>query len=251
MRDENSDRSTDGAASVLKLDAVYTSYGPVEVLRDVSLEVREGEIACLLGANAAGKSTTLKTILGIVTPNQGEVYLRGERIDGLPTQKIVSRGVTMVPEGRRLFAKMSVQENLEIGTQLRRDHDVIAEDLERVLSLFPRLKERLHQKAGTLSGGEQQMCAIGRGLMAHPQVLLMDEPSMGLAPILVEQVFETIQEINKVGTTIFLVEQNANMALSIANRGYVLQTGEIVMSDTAKGLLENPQTREAYLGELT
>jgi branched-chain amino acid transport system ATP-binding protein len=146
---------------------------------------------------------------------------------------------------------MSVQENLEIGTQLRRDHDVIAEDLERVLSLFPRLKERLHQKAGTLSGGEQQMCAIGRGLMAHPQVLLMDEPSMGLAPILVEQVFETIQEINKVGTTIFLVEQNANMALSIANRGYVLQTGEIVMSDTAKGLLENPQTREAYLGELT
>lgn len=250
MRDGDAAPATT-AKEVLRLTGVYTSYGPVEILRDVSLEVREGEIVCLLGANAAGKTTTLKTILGLVQPYEGEVHLMGERIDGLPTQRVVSRGVTMVPEGRRLFAKMSVKENLEIGTQLRKDQDVIEQDMERVLTLFPRLRERLDQKAGTLSGGEQQMCAIGRALMAHPQVLLMDEPSMGLAPILVEQVFETIEEINKLGTTIFLVEQNANMALSVADRGYVLQTGEIVMADTAKALLENPQTREAYLGELT
>ncbi|HUG88516.1 MAG TPA: ABC transporter ATP-binding protein [Actinomycetota bacterium] len=230
---------------------VYTSYGPVEVLRDISLEVPEGKITCLLGANAAGKSTTLKTILGMVKPTAGEIYLRGERIDGENTQKIVAQGVTMVPEGRRLFGKMSVRENLEIGTQLREDDEGMRRDMERVLELFPRLRERLDQKAGTLSGGEQQMCAIGRALMAGPKVLLMDEPSMGLAPILVEQVFEVVQEINKQGTTIFLVEQNANMALSVADRGYVLQTGEVVMSDTAKALRENPKTREAYLGELT
>jgi len=237
--------------TLIEMRGVYTSYGPVEVLRDISLEVPEGKITCLLGANAAGKSTTLKTILGMVKPTAGEIYLRGERIDGENTQKIVAQGVTMVPEGRRLFGKMSVRENLEIGTQLREDDEGMRRDMERVLELFPRLRERLDQKAGTLSGGEQQMCAIGRALMAGPKVLLMDEPSMGLAPILVEQVFEVVQEINKQGTTIFLVEQNANMALSIADRGYVLQTGEVVMSDTAKALRENPKTREAYLGELT
>ncbi|HZD16679.1 MAG TPA: ABC transporter ATP-binding protein [Actinomycetota bacterium] len=240
----------DGATRVLKLDGVYASYGPVEVLRDISLEVHQGEIACLLGANAAGKTTTLKTILGMVKPTAGEITLRGERIDGENTQKIVAQGVTMVPEGRRLFGKMSVRENLEIGTELRKDEEKIAEDMERALDLFPRLRERLDQKAGTLSGGEQQMCAIARALMADPKVLLMDEPSMGLAPILVEQVFDVIKEINKQGTTIFLVEQNANMALSVADRGYVLQTGEVVMSDSAKALRENQKTREAYLGEL-
>jgi branched-chain amino acid transport system ATP-binding protein len=247
--------------SLLELKGIYTNYGQVEVLRDVSLEVREGEIVCLLGSNAAGKSTTLKTILGLVRPTQGEILLREDgsegttagvnRIDGLPTVDIVGKGITMVPEGRRLFAKMTVKENLEIGAQLRTDTDGIQKDLERCLKLFPRLEERLTQKAGTLSGGEQQMCAIGRALMAHPKILLMDEPSMGLAPILVEQVFETIQEINKQGTTIFLVEQNANMALQIADRGYVIQTGEMVLADTAKNLLDNPHTREAYLGELT
>ena len=237
--------------TLIELRGVYTSYGPVEILRDISLEVPEGKVTCLLGANAAGKTTTLKTILGMVKPTAGEIYLRGQRIDGENTQKIVAQGVTMVPEGRRLFGKMSVRENLEIGTQLRKDEEGIQRDMERVLTLFPRLRERLDQKAGTLSGGEQQMCAIGRALMAGPKVLLMDEPSMGLAPILVEQVFDVIQEINKQGTTIFLVEQNANMALSVADRGYVLQTGEVVMSDTAKALRENPKTREAYLGELT
>ena len=238
-------------ATLLELNDVSTSYGPVRVLEDVSLEIREGEIVCLLGSNAAGKTTTLRTIVGMVRPNKGEISLAGERIDGLPTTEVVARGVTMVPENRRLFARMTVLENLEIGTQLRDDDDGIKRDMDRVFTLFPRLKERISQKAGTLSGGEQQMLAMGRALMAAPKVLLMDEPSMGLAPILVEQVFETIKEINEQGTTVFLVEQNATMALSIADRGYVLQTGELVLSDTAKALLENPQTREAYLGELT
>lgn len=245
---------TDGATGdgeILSLRGVFTSYGPVEVLRDVNLEVKEGEIVCLLGANAAGKTTTLRTILGIVKPHAGEVWFRGERIDGLATPRIVARGITMVPEGRRLFARMTVRENLDIGAQLRTDQEGIQRDMEQVLELFPRLRERLGQRAGTLSGGEQQMLAIGRALMAHPHVLLMDEPSMGLAPILVEQVFETIKEINQQGMTIFLVEQNANMALQVADRGYVLQTGEVVLADTARALLENPQTREAYLGELT
>ena len=237
--------------TILQLNDVSTSYGPVRVLEDVSLEIREGEIVCLLGSNAAGKTTTLRTIVGMVKPNKGEISLAGERIDGLPTTEVVARGVTMVPENRRLFARMTVLENLEIGTQLRDDDDGIRRDMERVFSLFPRLKERLSQKAGTLSGGEQQMLAMGRALMAAPKVLLMDEPSMGLAPILVEQVFETIKEINELGTTVFLVEQNATMALSIADRGYVLQTGQLVLADTAKALLENPQTQEAYLGELT
>jgi branched-chain amino acid transport system ATP-binding protein len=238
-------------ATILQLNDVSTSYGPVRVLEDVTLEIREGEIVCLLGSNAAGKTTTLRTIVGMVRPNKGEISLAGERIDGLPTTEVVARGVTMVPENRRLFARMTVLENLEIGAQLRDDDGGIRRDMERVFTLFPRLKERISQKAGTLSGGEQQMLAMGRALMAAPRVLLMDEPSMGLAPILVEQVFETIKEINEQGTTVFLVEQNATMALSIADRGYVLQTGQLVLSDTAKSLLENPQTREAYLGELT
>ena len=239
---------TERGAPLLQLDDVDTSYGPVEVLRNVTLEINEGEIVCLLGPNAAGKSTTLKTILGMVRANKGTITLEGERIDGLVTTEVVSRGVTMVPEGRRLFGKMSVRENLAIGANLRTDKEAIQNDTERVLSLFPRLKERLAQKAGTLSGGEQQMLAMGRALMASPKVLLMDEPSMGLAPILVDQVFDIIKEINEGGTTIFLVEQNAGMALEIADRGYVLQTGEIVLADTASALLDNPQMQEAYLG---
>ncbi len=236
------------ATPVLEMRDVDTSYGPVEVLRNVTLDINQGEIVCLLGPNAAGKSTTLKTILGLVKPKKGEVFLQGERIDGLNTTAVVAKGLTMVPEGRRLFGRMSVRENLDIGANLRSDKAGVQDDLDRVLTLFPRLKERLAQKAGTLSGGEQQMLAMGRALMAKPKVLLMDEPSMGLAPILVEQVFELISEINKQGTTIFLVEQNATMALEIAHRGYVLQTGEIVLADSAKGLLENPEMKEAYLG---
>jgi branched-chain amino acid transport system ATP-binding protein len=236
--------------TVLELDQVVAGYGPSEVLRSIDLEVKQGETVCLLGSNAAGKSTTLRTILGMVRARSGRVMLRGEPIQGMSTPQIVSRGITMVPENRRLFAKMTVRENLEIGANLRNDKQEILGDIERTFALFPRLKERITQRAGTLSGGEQQMLAIGRALMARPNILLMDEPSMGLAPILVEQVFETIQEINKEGVTIFLVEQNANVALSIADRGYVLQTGRIVMHDTAENLLANPELSKAYLGEL-
>lgn len=234
--------------TLLELKNVDTNYGPVEVLRDVSLEIKEGEIVCLLGPNAAGKTTTLKTILGMVKPAGGEIYFQGERIDGANPQEVVAKGVTMVPEGRRLFARMTVKENLEIGTQLRTDKDKITSDLDRVLTLFPRLKERMTQKAGSLSGGEQQMLAMGRALMADPKVLLMDEPSMGLAPVLVEQVFDIIKELNEEGSTIFLVEQNASMALEIADRGYVLQTGEVVLSDSAENLLASKEVQEAYLG---
>ena len=242
---------SDDGAPVLELRNVSTHYGLISVLRDVNVAIKPGEIVCLLGGNASGKSTTLKTILGMVTPSQGEVVYDGKRISGLSTTEIVGRGVTMVPENRRLFSRMTVRENLELGSYLRTDKDKIKEDLDRVMELFPRLRERLTQKAGTLSGGEQQMVAMSRALMADPKVLLMDEPSMGLAPVLVDQVFQIIQDINKLGTTIFVVEQNANMALSIAHRGYVLQTGEIVLADTAEALLKNPQMREAYLGELT
>jgi branched-chain amino acid transport system ATP-binding protein len=242
--------SVDGTP-VLELRNVSTHYGLIAVLRDVNVEIRPGEIVCLLGGNASGKSTTLKTILGMVTPSQGEVVFDGQPISGLSTTEIVGRGVTMVPENRRLFTRMTVKENLELGSYLRTDKDKIREDMDRVMELFPRVRERLAQKAGTLSGGEQQMVAMSRALMADPKVLLMDEPSMGLAPVLVDQVFDIIQDINKLGTTIFMVEQNANMALSIADRGYVLQTGQIVLADTAAALLKNPQMREAYLGELT
>jgi branched-chain amino acid transport system ATP-binding protein len=243
-------RAQRDGAPVLELKSVSTHYGLVSVLREVNVEIFSGEIVCLLGGNASGKTTTLKTILGMVVPSEGEVRLDGEDVTGLPTTQIVARGISMVPENRRLFGKMTVKENLELGAYQRHDRPAIAQDYDRILTLFPRLRERLHQKAGTLSGGEQQMVAMGRALMARPKVLLMDEPSMGLAPILVEQVFSIIKEINDVGTTIFVVEQNANMALSIADRGYVLQTGQIVLSDTAQGLLNNPQMREAYLGEL-
>jgi branched-chain amino acid transport system ATP-binding protein len=235
---------------VLELRNVSTHYGLVAVLREVNMEIYAGEMVCLLGGNASGKTTTLKTILGYVTPSEGDVLLDGERVSGLPTTELVRRGVSMVPENRRLFADMTVEENLRIGAYLRSDKDAVERDRERVLETFPRVRERLKQKAGTLSGGEQQMVAMGRALMADPKVLLMDEPSMGLAPILVEQVFEIIRSIRELGRTIFVVEQNANVALSIADRGYVIQTGQVVLSDTAESLLANPLMREAYLGEL-
>jgi branched-chain amino acid transport system ATP-binding protein len=235
---------------ILELRNVTTHYGPVQILRDVDVDIYPEEIVCLLGGNASGKTTTLKTILGFVEPTEGEVLLDGEVVSGLPTQDRVAKGISMVPENRRLFKRMTVRENLEIGAYLRNDKNAIEEDLERVFGLFPRVKERLSQRAGTLSGGEQQMVAMGRALMASPKILLMDEPSMGLSPLLVAQNFEIIQQINEQGTSIFVVEQNANMALSIADRGFVLQTGSIVLSGTAKDLLNDPQMKEAYLGEI-
>jgi branched-chain amino acid transport system ATP-binding protein len=239
-----------GREPVLEMRNVSTHYGLVAVLRNVDIEIYAGEMVCLLGGNASGKTTTLKTILGFVTPSEGEVLLGGEPVSGLSTTEVVRRGISMVPENRRLFGNMSVAENLELGAYQRTDRAAIEEDRERVLETFPRVRERLKQKAGTLSGGEQQMVAMGRALMASPKVLLMDEPSMGLAPILVDQVFGIIERIRGLGTTIFVVEQNANMALSIADRGYVIQTGEVVLADTAANLLANPLMREAYLGEL-
>ncbi len=233
---------------LLKMSHVDTFYGPIQILNDLNVEIREGEIVCLLGGNASGKSTTLKTILGLVKPAQGSIEFRGERIDGLPTGHVVARGIAIVPENRRIFPDMTVRENLEMGAYLRRDKKGIAEDMERGLVLFPHLRERLGQLGGTLSGGEQQMLAMARALMSRPRLLLMDEPSMGLAPILVERIFELIQEINRHGMTIFMVEQNANMALSIADRGYVLQTGRLVLADTAQNLLQNEMMKKAYLG---
>jgi branched-chain amino acid transport system ATP-binding protein len=240
----------DGRKPVLELRNVSTHYGLVAVLRNVDMEIHAGEMVCLLGGNASGKTTTLKTILGYVTPSEGEVVIEGERVSGLSTTEVVRRGVSMVPENRRLFPDMTVEENLQLGAYLRRDDTSVAEVREQVLETFPRVRERLRQKAGTLSGGEQQMVAMGRALMADPKVLLMDEPSMGLAPILVEQVFQIIRSIRELGKTVFVVEQNANMALSIADRGYVIQTGQVVLADTAANLLQNPLMREAYLGEL-
>jgi branched-chain amino acid transport system ATP-binding protein len=239
-----------GRKPILELRNVSTHYGLVAVLRNVDVQIYEGEMVCLLGGNASGKTTTLKTILGYVTPSEGEVLLDGDVVSGMPTIEVVRRGVSMVPENRRLFAGMTVSENLDLGAYQRSDRAGIAEDRERLLGVFPRVRERLKQKAGTLSGGEQQMVAMCRALMAKPKVLLMDEPSMGLAPVLVDQVFEIIKQIRALGTTIFVVEQNANMALSIADRGYVIQTGEVVLADTAANLLANPLMREAYLGEL-
>ncbi|HEX6401472.1 MAG TPA: ABC transporter ATP-binding protein [Actinomycetota bacterium] len=240
----------DGRKPVLELRNVSTHYGLVAVLRNVDMEIYAGEMVCLLGGNASGKTTTLKTILGYVTPSEGEVVLDGERVSGLSTTQVVKRGISMVPENRRLFPDMTVDENLQLGAFLRRDDHRVEEIREQVLETFPRIRERLRQKAGTLSGGEQQMVAMGRALMADPKILLMDEPSMGLAPILVEQVFEIIRSIRELGKTVFVVEQNANMALSIADRGYVIQTGQVVLADTAENLLANPLMREAYLGEL-
>jgi branched-chain amino acid transport system ATP-binding protein len=242
--------SENGRAPLLELRNVSTHYGLVAVLRDVDMEIYGGEMVCLLGGNASGKTTTLKTILGYVTPSEGQVVLDGEVVSGLSTTEVVKRGVSMVPENRRLFPDMTVDENLQLGAYLRNDRRGVEEVRGVVLETFPRIRERLKQKAGTLSGGEQQMVAMGRALMADPKVLLMDEPSMGLAPILVEQVFQIIKKIRELGKTVFVVEQNANMALSIADRGYVLQTGQVVLADTAESLLNNPLMREAYLGEL-
>ena len=238
-----------GRRPVLEREGVSTHYGLVSVLRDANIRIYSGEIVSLLGGNASGKTTTLKTILGMVVPSEGEVRLEGEVVSGLPTTELVARGVSMVPENRRLFANMTVRENLELGAYLRKDGSAVRADMDEIFTIFPRVKERLGQKAGTLSGGEQQMVAMGRALMAKPKVLLMDEPSMGLAPKLVDQVFDIIQQINRLGTTIFVVEQNANMALSIAHWGYVLQTGQIVLDDSAANLLNNPLMRQAYLGE--
>jgi branched-chain amino acid transport system ATP-binding protein len=234
---------------ILSLKGVNTHYGAAHILKDVDIDVYAGEMVCLLGGNASGKTTTLKTMLGYLIPSSGAVYLDGENVNSWSTARRVGYGLTMVPENRRLFKRMTVKENLEIGAYLRQG-DRLDDDHERIFEIFPRVKERLNQRAGTLSGGEQQMVAMGRALMARPKVLLMDEPSMGLAPVLVAQNFEIIERINKAGTTVFIVEQNANMALSIADRGYVLQTGRIVLSETAQGLLDNPQMREAYLGEV-
>jgi branched-chain amino acid transport system ATP-binding protein len=238
-----------GATALLEFRKVNTHYGAVHILKDVDLAIYPGELVCLLGGNASGKSTTLKTLLGMVTPTSGEVVLDGEVVNDKPTSYRVINGVTMVPENRRLFKRLSVKENLELGAYLRNDKDGIAEDLEKIYDLFPRVKERLSQKSGTLSGGEQQMVAIGRALMSRPRVLLMDEPSMGLSPALVQQNFELIQQIHADGIAIFMVEQNANMALSIADRGWVLQTGRVVLDDTAEALLANPELRASYLGE--
>ena len=236
---------------MLRLAGVEAGYGPIGVLHQVSLEVRPGEIVCLLGGNAAGKSTTLKAILGLVRPAAGSIEFEGQRIDRLPTEEIVRRGIALVPESRRIFARMTVWENLAMGGYTRRADPTqeVAADLERVYTLFPRLHDRARQHGGTLSGGEQQMLAIGRALMAKPRLLLLDEPSMGLAPVLVEQVFEIIQTINGQGTTVLVVEQNAAVALSIADRAYVLQEGRMAMQGEAADLLNEDHIRRAYLGE--
>ncbi len=234
---------------VLEFRGINVHYGLVHVLKDLNLTIYPGELVCLLGGNASGKTTTLKTILGMVQPSSGDVLIDGDIVTGDSTTQIVSRGVTMVPENRRLFKRMTVRENLNIGAYLRTDRDALEADMEHIFEMFPRVKERLNQKAGTLSGGEQQMVAVGRALMAKPKVLLMDEPSMGLAPVLVQQNFDIIEQINNDGVTVFMVEQNANMALSIADRGYVLLTGSIVLEDTASNLLANEDLRKAYLGE--
>jgi branched-chain amino acid transport system ATP-binding protein len=234
--------------AMLEVKDIHTSYGNIKALQGISLTVDQGEIVTLIGANGAGKTTTLRTITGLLKPHEGKIFLEGEDLTAYKAHEIVYKGVAMVPEGRGVFAKLTVSENLDMGAFSRTDHDGIQEDRERVFTLFPRLKERSTQVAGTLSGGEQQMLATGRALMARPRLLLMDEPSMGLAPILVESIFETVQTINKEGTTILLVEQNAHMALQVANRGYVLQTGEIVLQDTAANLQQNEMVQKAYLG---
>ncbi len=236
-------------AATLAVNEVHTFYGNIHALKGVSLIVNAGEIVTLIGANGAGKTTTLKTISGLLRPRMGSVVFNGRRIDHLPPHVIVQMGLSQAPEGRRIFPRMTVLENLEMGAFARRDRAAVQEDLERVLTLFPRLKERLRQKGGTLSGGEQQMLAIGRALMARPKVLLLDEPSMGLAPVLVETIFQTIQDINRQGTTILLVEQNAHMALAVADRGYVLESGRIVAHAPASELAASELVRKSYLGE--
>jgi branched-chain amino acid transport system ATP-binding protein len=233
--------------ALLEVSDLHTFYGNIEALKGISLEVEEGEIVTLIGSNGAGKSTTLRSISGLTPPRSGSISFDGEEIGATPPQEIVERGISQAPEGRHIFSRMTVRENLELGAYLR-GGDGIAEDLERVYDLFPRLKERERQKGGTMSGGEQQMLAIGRALMAQPKLMLLDEPSMGLAPILVERIYETIEEINKQGTTILLVEQNANYALGVSSRGYVLETGTVAVTDSSDALRENPEVQRAYLG---
>jgi branched-chain amino acid transport system ATP-binding protein len=233
---------------MLEVNNIHTYYGNIHALRGISLTVEEGEIVSLIGANGAGKTTTLRTITGLLQPRHGEVILEGENLNKYKAHDVVFKGVAMVPEGRGVFARLTVSENLDMGAFTRKDTAGIKDDFDRVYTLFPRLEERRTQVAGTLSGGEQQMLATARALMARPRLLLMDEPSMGLAPILVESIFDTIQEINKEGTTVLLVEQNALMALSVASRGYVLQTGEIVLQDSAGNLQKNEMVQKAYLG---
>jgi len=235
--------------AVLRVEDVHTFYGSIEALKGISLEVHEGEIVTLIGANGAGKSTTLRSINGLNHPRKGKIFFQGTDVTSMPPHQIVKRGISQSPEGRKLFPRMSVTENLEMGAFQRTDRAGIREDMDRVFSLFPRLAERRTQKAGTMSGGEQQMLAIGRALMARPKLLLLDEPSMGLAPIFVEKIFEIVKEINDQGTPILLVEQNALMALDTADRGYVLETGKIALADDAKALRQNEQVRKTYLGE--
>jgi branched-chain amino acid transport system ATP-binding protein len=234
--------------ALLEVKDVHTFYGNIEALKGISIEVEEGECVTLIGSNGAGKSTTLRSISGLTPPRQGSIRFSGREITETPPQEIVSMGVSQSPEGRHVFPRMSVQENLLLGAYLRKDADGIQSDLDRVYSLFPRLKERERQKGGTMSGGEQQMLAIGRALMARPELLLLDEPSMGIAPILVERIYETIAEINRQGTTILLVEQNANFALDVSSRGYVLETGKVTVTDKSAALRQNPEVQRAYLG---
>ena len=234
--------------ALLELKDIHTFYGTIEALKGISLEVNEGEIVTLIGSNGAGKSTTLRSISGLTPVREGSIRFEGEEIGETPPQEIVQRGISQAPEGRRIFDRMSVHENLMLGAYLRRDDSGIHEDIDRVYTLFPRLKEREKQKGGTMSGGEQQMLAIGRALMARPTLLLLDEPSMGIAPILVERIYETIAEINRQGTTILLVEQNANFALDVSSRGYVLETGAVTVTDESSSLRENPEVQKAYLG---
>jgi branched-chain amino acid transport system ATP-binding protein len=235
---------------LLEIEDMHSYYGHIQALRGISLTVDEGEVVTLIGSNGAGKTTTLRSIHGILPPKQGRIIFAGEEIQGVPAHELISRGIAQSPEGRRIFFRMTVLENLEMGAYHRNDASGVREDMDRVFGLFPRLKERTKQEAGTMSGGEQQMLAIGRALMSRPRLLLLDEPSMGLAPVLVERIFEIIREINKQGTTILLVEQNANVALEIATRGYVLESGTIVNSAPAAELREDPTVREAYLGEI-
>jgi branched-chain amino acid transport system ATP-binding protein len=234
---------------LLKLDNVKTYYGNIRALKGISLEVNEGEIVCLIGGNGAGKSTTLMTISGVLTPEEGDVLYQGRPIAGIRPDHIVQMGICQVPEGRMIFPLLTVNENLDLGAYLRKDKDGIKEDIERVFELFPVLRERSKQAGGTLSGGEQQMLAIGRALMARPKLLLLDEPSLGLAPILVDTIFDIIRQINEQGTTILLVEQNAQLALQFSHRGYVIETGRIALADTSAALLKNEQVKKAYLGD--
>ena len=235
---------------LLELRGVTTHYGPIRVLHDVDMTIYPGEMVCLLGGNASGKSTTLKTILGIVGVSSGEMHFGGARMDTLTTAERIERGLAVVPENRRIFPKMTVRENLEMGSYLRNDRRAIREDIDHVFTLFPRLSERIGQLGGTMSGGEQQMLAMGRALMSRPKLILMDEPSMGLAPLFVEKIFEIIKQVNEEGISVFVVEQNANVALSVADRGYVLQTGEVVLSGAAQDLLNDEGMKRAYLGEV-